>query len=929
VLFGALLTLVVAVPAGAAPTPQPYGTNDARGFRDVLPPGANGLANAVDIAAFLLGGRRPPHSDDQRDMYGDLVYAVPGLKPSDLDRFFKDATFGVKPGDVARTYNPRDDVTVVRDASYGVPHIYSSSRAGAMFALGYVAAEDRLFFIDVLRNLGRAQLASFVGGAQGNRDLDQEQWQIAPYTEQDLQSQIDAHVRYGDDGRLLRADLENYVAGINRYIFETRLNPLKMPGEYAAINQPWGPDEWKGTDIIATASLVGGIFGKGGGGELRWARLLQSLQARFGEKAGRRAWLDFRSPDDPEAPTTVRRKRFPYRTPPRTVAAGSVAVPDPGSVTPVRVVTSASGSAREDLGRVTAAAALGDHERPAGLSAKKQASAVGKLGGFPRASSNALLVSARESQTGRPLAVFGPQVSYFTPEVLMEQDVHAPTLEARGAAFPGVNLYVQLGRGRDYAWSATSAGQDIVDTFAIDLCEPGGRPPTKTSNHYVFRGECLPMEALTRTNSWFPNAADQTEAGSETLTVQRTRMGLVVARATIAGKPVAYTQLRSTYFHEVDSALGFSDFNDPAKVKSPQDFQRAAAKIGYTFNWFYADSEHIAYFNSGNNPVRAPRTDPHLPTRAAFEWRNYDPRTWTADYTPFEEHPQVVDQAWLTSWNNKQAPAYAASDTAATYTSIFRSQPLDERIEAATRGSRKMTLTDLVAAMEDAATVDLRGDKVLPWILAVLRTRGERTRRNPRPRTGAPAADLQDAVAKLADWVGSGAHRRDLDKNGAYEHSEAIRIMDAWWPLLVKAQFEPSLGGELYQELTSVDHIDNHPNWDGGHMGSAWDVGFYGHVQKDLRMVLGRRVRGPHSRIYCGGGSLARCRAALEDSLRAAIKLTPTQVYRGDPNCTDGDQPCWDSIIFRPLGAITQPRIPWVNRPTYQQVVEVQGRAPR
>ena len=62
----------------------------------------------------------------------------------------------------------------------------------------------------------------------------------------------------------------------------------------------------------------------------------------------------------------------------------------------------------------------------------------------------------------------------------MEQDVHAPAgptgpgLDARGAAFPGVNLYVQLGHGRDYAWSATSAGQDIVDTFAVKLCEPGG-----------------------------------------------------------------------------------------------------------------------------------------------------------------------------------------------------------------------------------------------------------------------------------------------------------------------------------------------------------------------------------------------------------------------------------------------------------------------
>src|SRR5205814_6037241 len=110
-----------------------------------------------------------------------------GLQPQDLSKYYKDASFGVKPGDVGRTYSPRSDVTIVRDKSFGVPHIYGSTRAGMMFGTGYAAAEDRLFFIDVLRHLGRAQLSSFVGGSQGNRDFDRGEWQIAPYTEADLQ----------------------------------------------------------------------------------------------------------------------------------------------------------------------------------------------------------------------------------------------------------------------------------------------------------------------------------------------------------------------------------------------------------------------------------------------------------------------------------------------------------------------------------------------------------------------------------------------------------------------------------------------------------------------------------------------------------------------------------------------------------------------
>ena len=115
-------------------------------------------------------------------MYDDLVYATPGLKQEDLPKYFKDASFGVKPEDVERTYSPRGDVTIVRDKGFGVPHIYGDTRGGVMFGAGYVAAEDRLFFIDVLRHLGRAQLSSFVGGAPGNRAFDAEQWALAPYT---------------------------------------------------------------------------------------------------------------------------------------------------------------------------------------------------------------------------------------------------------------------------------------------------------------------------------------------------------------------------------------------------------------------------------------------------------------------------------------------------------------------------------------------------------------------------------------------------------------------------------------------------------------------------------------------------------------------------------------------------------------------------
>lgn len=123
----------------------------------------------------------------------------------------------------------------------------------------------------------------------------------------------------------------------------------------------------------------------------------------------------------------------------------------------------------------------------------------------------------------------------MSPAVHAPASASGPAIDARGAAFPGVNLYVQLGRGQDYAPSATSAGQDIVDVFALPLCEPGGEEATKDSMHYRFRGRCQPIEVLRRTTSWAPTPADQTPAGSETLTAQRTKLGLLVGRAEIEG----------------------------------------------------------------------------------------------------------------------------------------------------------------------------------------------------------------------------------------------------------------------------------------------------------------------------------------------------------------------------------------------------------
>src|SRR5919108_5660517 len=101
--------LLAATPASATPPdPGEYQQDDYGGGNvyNIVPPGQDGLLNAVQALQFTLNGTRPPHQADQQAMYGDLVYAVPGLQESQILDYFKDASFGVSDANVEDAYTP-------------------------------------------------------------------------------------------------------------------------------------------------------------------------------------------------------------------------------------------------------------------------------------------------------------------------------------------------------------------------------------------------------------------------------------------------------------------------------------------------------------------------------------------------------------------------------------------------------------------------------------------------------------------------------------------------------------------------------------------------------------------------------------------------------------------------------------------------------
>ncbi len=877
-LLGAL---ALAAPAQA--DPGTYGKDDGGGFRNVLPPGQSGLDTLTDILNFRSTGALPKHWDDQQPLYDGLLYASPTLTDAQVGDYYKDATFGVKKNNRTKVVKPRKGVTIIRDKQYGVPRVYGKTRQDTMFGAGYASANDRLFLMDVLRHTGRADLSSFLGGANLNADANQ--WQNNAYTEQDLKKMLEAPAQGSrKEWKKLRKDVDSYVAGINAYIKTARSDARLLPGEYTALSVKL--KDWKVTDVMATASLFGGIFGRGGGGEVLSAQILRALEARFGVEQGRAVWSGFRSKNNPAAPTTIPGS-FPYQTGDSFSAKG-LALPDTGTtVTPATIISGTTASSLQSAADDTVS--VGD--------ALQQEQLDGHH-------SNWELISAKYSANGRPLGVLGPQVGYYLPQVLTELELHGPGIDARGASFPGVSMYVQLGRGRDYAFSATSAGSDNVDTFAEVLC--GG-----SKYKYKYKGKCRSMEKLVRKLSWKPNAADPTPAGKAKLTVYRTVHGLVTHYGTVNGKDVAYVTARTTYLHEADSIMGFRDFNDPAKMSSPKKFHESASKIQFTFNWAFLNSKHTAYYLSGAYPKRAKGTSPDFPVLGTgkYDWQGFDPKAYTETLLPFEKHPRTVDQGVMVSWNNKPARNWAASDRQWGYGPFYRSNLIQEKLLADVSGDKKVTLAQVVQAMEESATQDIRVAKVLPTLLEAL----------------GPVSDpaLQDAVDKLQAWAADGGHRRDLDKDGAYEHTAAIQILDAWWPKLLTAQFEPGLGEQAFAELQkmiSFGATTTRPSAPG------FSDGWWTYSQSDLQRVLtGAPVTGGLPVAFCGGGDKAACSTALQDSLTQALTVTPEQLYGAGACATDPQPSCWNANRARVTAGVTKPNVyPFQNRPTFQQAVSVE-----
>lgn len=903
------LTLAALAPAARADGPgyriDDYADGQAQ---SVLPPGENGLVNPTDLLAFETAKTRPPGSDDQLSKYANLLYGSPTLTNATLGDYFDDESFGVPPGQVQRTESPEPGVSIYRD-THDVPHIYGQTDAAAAFGAGYAQAEDRLFLMDVLRHYGEGTLASFMGPSCEFEQMDHDQLLLAPYTEAQAQAQYESAIsKAGPQGGLARTMVESYVAGVNAYIDATRLNPMLLPADYvAALGLP---QPWKVSDTVAIAGLIGGIFGRGGGYESPNAKLKQFLQHKYGARQGARAFAEINHQDDPLAPTTIVDKRFPYDRS-KAVDPSLTALPDYGKPLTGGPVTTSQGC---DQGS-------GLTGSPADSVKNLVTHLIGALQAFPSSMSNALVVAGNHTASGHPVAVFGPQVSYFAPQILSEEEIQSPSYSAEGASFPGTGL-VELGRGQDYAWSATSSMTDVIDTRVEKLCGDG--------HSYVFRGRCLPMTHETFSETVLPKAAGLGLPATIDHQIYLTRHGVVQGWTTVRGQRVAIVNQRSTFNHDIDSLVGFLEYGEPGFVHSFADFQQAAGNINFTFNWFYADASHIGYVVSGALPRRNPHVDTALPTwgTGRSEWRGL---------LPLSQHPHEQDppQGFFVSWNNKPAPG-VANDGDYHYGQTYRSTMLVDQLNAAfARTGDQVTRADVVQAMETAASQDLDGLTVMPLLVRLTENRAE-------------PAGVRQMLTTLSAWVLAGAHRRKADPGETqYAYAAAVAISDELYDNLISAIYDPvfasggktgvqSNGGAVTPGYAIVpQQWVNSPNSGDTHLGSAYDESAWeSYLVMTMQQILHRHPKdGWDSSLdshLCLRG-LRTCAAAIDAALLktyttlSSVNGTPTPSLWTQDSATHAEgvtMPIFDAIAFRALGIVGQPTIDWQNRPTFQQVVE-------
>ena len=314
-------------------------------------------------------------------------------------------------GDVAAA-GLRADVQVTRD-SWGVPHIYAGSDEDLFFAQGFVAAQDRLWQMEIWRRTAEGRLAEIYGESAVGRDRTA---RLLKYRGAFDDREFTA---YHPQARRL---MEAFVKGVNAYI---SASANRLPVEFVLTGIK--PEPWTVETLLLRQVTLGDATA-----ELQLARNVATLGV---EAANKRRnpdpWDDLKVPDG-----------F-----------------DPAIVDDAVLASTRGGGGRG--GARSGPEILPEYRSL--VSARQEPDASVREPG-----SNNWVVSGKRSATGKPVVANDPHREVTLPSLRYIFHLNAPGWNVIGASEPPF-IGVAVGHNERIAWGLTIVGTDQHDVYVEEI----------------------------------------------------------------------------------------------------------------------------------------------------------------------------------------------------------------------------------------------------------------------------------------------------------------------------------------------------------------------------------------------------------------------------------------------------------------------------
>jgi len=516
-------------------------------------------------------------------------------------------------------------IEIVRDAD-AIPHVFASNKADALFGLGYVHAQDRLWQMEFQRRIGHGRLSEIFGAATIPQDrflrtvgfgrAARSAWAATPPW---AQAQVNA-----------------YVAGVNAFI--ATHHGAKLPPEFSLLR--FEPEPWSGPDVIV------------------WVKMMAwDLSANYSFELLRHDLM-----------RTVGAERMAQLLPPYATDGLSIVPAWPGASEPPGGSSGSGGtntlSSTYPTYSTSFARALGSGNPD--VAAFLSSSASEGLG------SNNWVVDGTLTASGKPLLANDPHLGTRLPSTWYLAHVKGGDFEVIGATLPGTPA-VALGRNRFIAWGATNVAADVEDLYRERLDAAGTQAE--------FRGVMEPITVM-------PETITVKGAEAVRVDVRVTRHGPLVSDAINANPPVRGIKpqpldplaFRWTGLDAEDSTLqSFLRVNEARNWTQFTDALREF--VTPSQNFVYADVEgHIGYYAPGHIPMRASGqgASPAEGWTGASEWTGW---------IPFDDLPHLYDPPdhMIVTANHRPAPASYRYHLGLEWPEPYRAQRIWELLKTGSR----------------------------------------------------------------------------------------------------------------------------------------------------------------------------------------------------------------------------------------------------